>query len=264
MDDVEGARNFKVDGDAYDRYMGRYAVLLAAPFADVAGVAPGDTAIDVGCGPGALTAELVNRLGSGAVLACDPSPSFRDACRVRHPDVDVRLGRAEALPFDDDAADHALAQLVLHFVSEPVAAAGEMARVVRPGGRVAACVWDSGEGMEMRRAYWDAARAIDPGAPDEADTMRLGRPGEIAEVFATAGLDAIEETTLTVTSTYESFDELWEGFLAGVGPAGAHCLALGEAERSRLRAELCTRLGSPTGSFTLSALARCAVGRVRG
>jgi len=174
----------------------------------------------------------------------------------------VELGRAESIPFESDSADHAMAQLVLHFVSEPEQAAGEMARVVRPGGTAAACVWDFDGGMEMLRGFWDAALAIDPDAPDEARTLRFGRPGEIAALFATAGMSDIVESTLCVTSTYASFDELWAGFLAGVGPAGAYCVALPDADRNRLRTQLFARFGSPAGSFSLDAIARCAVGRV--
>jgi SAM-dependent methyltransferase len=196
------------------------------------------------------------------VYACDPSPSFRDECAARHPGVVVKLGRAESIPFEDDTVDHAMAQLVLHFVSEPHAAAREMARVVRPGGQVSACVWDFDGGMEMLRGFWDAAVAIDPDALDEARTLRFGRPGEIAELFASVGIDDIAESTLHAASTYESFDELWSGFLAGVGPAGAYCTSLSTEGRSRLRTELFARFGAPTGSFTLGAVARCAVGRV--
>jgi SAM-dependent methyltransferase len=174
------------------------------------------------------------------------------------------LGRAESIPFDDDSVDHAMAQLVLHFVSEPHEAAREMARVVRPAGHVSACVWDFDEGMEMLRAFWDAALAIDPDAPDEARTLRFGRSGEIAQLFASAGLEDIVESTVSTVSTYASFEELWNGFLAGVGPAGAYCASLPTENRDRLRTGLLARLGSPIGSFTLGAIARCAVGRVPG
>lgn len=214
------------------------------------------------CGPGALTGVLVSRLGPHAVSACDPSPSFRDECAVRHPAVVVRLGRAESLPFETDTVDLAMAQLVLHFVSDPQMAAREMKRVVRSEGNVSACVWDFHQGMEMLRGFWDAASSADPNAPDEARTMRFGRPGEIAELFASVGIEDIVESTLHVTSTYESFDELWKGFLAGIGPAGSYCVSLSNPERARLRTALFDRFGSPTGSFTLGALARCAVGRV--
>jgi len=263
MDDVDGARTFGVAGAAYDSFMGRYSIGLADLFADAAGVQAGQTALDVGCGPGALTGVLVERLGAGAVSACDPSPGFLADCAVRHPGIEAAPGRAESIPFDTGRFDHAMAQLVLHFVSEPEQAAREMARVVRPGGVVSACVWDFADGMEMLRGFWDAALAIDPAAPDEARTLRFGRPGEIADLFAATGMADVVESTLRVTSTYSSFDELWAGFLAGVGPAGAYCVALADEDRGRLRDELFRRFGSPVGSFTLAAVARCAVARVR-
>jgi ubiquinone/menaquinone biosynthesis C-methylase UbiE len=262
VDDTEGARTFAVAGETYDSFMGRYSVALAQRFADAAGVSAGDRALDVGCGPGALTGVLVSRLGPNAVYACDPSPPFRDACAARHPGVVVKLGRAESIPFADQIVDHALAQLVLHFVSDPRRAATEMARVVRPGGIVAACVWDFANGMEMLRQFWDAALSIDPAAPDEAQVLRFGRPGEIAELFSSVALEDVVESTLSVASTYASFDELWNGFLAGVGPAGAYCMSLGDEDRARLRSALFTKCGSPAGSFTLGAVARCAVARV--
>ncbi|WP_380167885.1 class I SAM-dependent methyltransferase [Jannaschia sp. R86511] len=262
MDHVEGARTFSVAGSAYDSFMGRYSVPLGELFADEAGVAAGATALDLGCGPGALTEVLASRLGPDAVYACDPSPPFRDACAARLPGVVVTLGRAEAIPFADDTVDHALAQLVLHFVSDPSRAATEMARVTRPGGTVAACVWDFADGMEMLRAFWDAALSVDPHAPDEARTLRFGRPGEIAELFASVALEDVAESTLSVASTYASFDELWNGFLAGIGPAGAYCVSLDDEDRERLRAALFQRCGSPDGPLRLGALARCAVARV--
>ncbi len=262
MDDVEGARSFQVSGSSYDAFMGRYSTLLAEVFADAAGVERGQTAIDVGCGPGSLTGVLLERLGAESVAACDPSESFVAECSSRHAPVRVELGRAEALPFESDCVDHAMAQLVLHFVSDPELAASEMVRVVRPGGVVSACVWDFVEGMEMLRRFWDAALEIDPAAPDEAQVMRFGRPGELAGLFESAGMVGVEESTLQVSSSYESFDELWNGFLEGVGPAGAYCLALSDEDRGRLRVALSAGLGSPDGRFTLDAVARCAVGRV--
>jgi SAM-dependent methyltransferase len=264
MDSVEGARSFLASGDAYDAFMGRYSRSLAEPFATAAGVVAGQSALDVGCGPGALTGELVTRLGAGSVSAFDPSPPFVAACASRHPGVDVRLGSAEAIPFDDASFDCALAQLVLHFVTDPDRAADELRRVVRPGGVVAACVWDFAEGMEMLRHFWDAASTVDADAPDEARTMRFGRGGEIAELFASARFDDITESTLNVSSTYRDFDELWSGYLAGIGPAGTFCVALSDEQRSAVRGELFDRLGSPDGPFSLAATARCARARVPG
>jgi len=262
MDNVDGARTFAVTGDAYDSFMGRYSMPLAEVFADAARVRHGHNAVDVGCGPGALTGVLVERLGADSVSACDPSPTFVADCAERHPGIEIQLGRAESIPYDSGRFDHALAQLVLHFVSEPDRAAAEMARVVRPGGIVAACVWDFDRGMEMLRGFWDAALTLDSDAQDEARTLRFGKPGEIAEIFSGAGLEDVVESELTVSSTYGSFDELWNGFLAGVGPAGAHAVSLPEDRRRQLREALFRRFDSPEGSFTLGAMARCAVARV--
>ncbi len=262
METPAGAQSFLTSGKAYDGFMGRYSRPLADVFADAVGVSRGQMALDVGCGPGALTGVLIDRLGADAVFACDPSAPFVSECVARHPGVDVRLGRAEAVPFEDGRFDVALAQLVLHFVTDPDQAARELRRVVRPGGVVAACVWDFAEGMEMLRHFWDAALAVDPNAPDEARTLRFGRQGEIVELFEKAGLEGVVETTLHVSTRYDSFDEFWSGFLAGIGPAGVFCVACSDDVRAALREELFRRVGSPVGTFTLRAMARCAHGRV--
>lgn len=262
MEPVHGARHFQTTGEAYDSFMGRYSRPLAHAFADAAGVEAGMSALDVGCGPGALTGVLVDRLGAASVSAIDPSPPFVADCARRHAGVDVREGRAEAIPFADECFDRSLAQLVLHFVSDPPGAAAEMRRVVRPGGGIAACVWDFEVEMEMLRAFWDAARVVDQHAPDEARTLRFGAPGEIAELFDGVGIVDVVESRLTVESTYADFDELWAGFLAGIGPAGAFCVALDDDRREILRSEIFDRIGAPAGSFTLSATALCASGTV--
>lgn len=261
MEPAEGARSFQVAGSSYDGFMGRYSRPLAVRFADAAGIGAGQSALDVGCGPGALTAVLVERLGVGSVSACDPSPPFVAECQARHPGVEVRPGRAEDIPFDDGRFDAVLAQLVLHFVTEPAQAGAELQRVLKPGGTVAACVWDFADGMEMLRRFWDAALVVDPDAPDEARTLRFGRAGEIVELFDAAGFVDVVESTIEVSSTYGSFDELWSGFLAGIGPAGSYCLSLADEPREAVRQQLFAGLGSPTGGFTLPAVARCAVAR---
>jgi len=259
--ETPGARTFTVSGDVYDRFMGRYSTRLAVPFADAAGIEPGQTVLDVGCGPGALTAELVRRVGAEHVAAVDPASQFVDAVRERLPGVDAHVGRAEELPFPDDRFDAALAQLVLHFVSDAEATAGEMRRVVRPGGVVAACVWDFGGGMRMLRLFWDAALALDPDAPDEERTRPFGHDGEIAELFERAGLEDVQRGSLEVEASYEDFDDFWTPFLSTTGPAGAYADSLDEEHRARLRDELRTRVGSPDGPFTLPASAWYAKGR---
>ncbi len=241
--------------------MGRYSAHLAVAFADALGIESGRDVLDVGCGPGALTAELVRRLGAEHVAAVDPSESFVEACRTRHPGVDVHLGRAEELPFPDDRFDAALAQLVFHFVSDPKAAANEMARVVRPGALVAGSVWDLGGGMRMLRVFWDAAKAVNPSAPDEATTRSFSREGEIAELFRSVGLRDVADGALDVTAEYRDFDDFWQPFLGAAGPAGAFVESLDNERRAQLREEMRARLDSPEGPFTLPARAWYATGR---
>ncbi len=252
---------FRSSEEGYDRFMGRYSARLAVPFADVAGIEAGQTVLDVGSGPGALAAELVRRLGPANVVAVEPAPQFVDAVRRRLPGVDVRLGRAEELPFPDGRFDAALAQLVLHFVADAEATALEMKRVVRPGGTVAACVWDFDGGMTMLRSFWDAALAVDPAAPDEARTRPFGRDGEIGELFERAGLQGVTTGALDVEAHYEDFDDFWEPFLTSTGPAGVFVESLEDEGLARLREELSRRLGSPEGAFTLPARAWYATGR---
>jgi SAM-dependent methyltransferase len=257
-----GASTFTVSGDVYDNFMGRYSTRLAVPFADAAGVGPGQDVLDVGSGPGALTAELVRRLGAEHVAAVDPAPQFVAAVRARLPGVDAQVGRAEELPFPDARFDTALAQLVLHFVTDADATAREMRRVVRPGGVVAACVWDFTEGMRMLRLFWDAALADDPDAPDHERNRPFGRDGEIADLFERAGLQDVERGSLEVEASYADFDDFWTPFLSTTGPSGQYVDSLGDEKRARLREELRTRLGAPNGPFTLAASAWYAKGWV--
>lgn len=248
------------DADAYQQLMGRYSDRLAPELAAAAGVEAGQRVLDVGCGPGALTAVLAGIAGAENVAGADPSEPFVEATRGRVPGSDIRVGPAEVLPFEDGSFDRTLAQLVFHFVSDPAASAAEMARVTRPGGRVAACVWDMTGGMTLIRAYWDAAHELDPGAPGE-DKRFGGLPGQLSELFGAAGLSDVADVDLTVSSRYEDFAELWSSLTGGVGPIGLHAAGLGEQEQEVADA-LHRRLGSPEGAFELSARAWCAVGTV--
>jgi len=257
----EGAQTFRVSDTAYDRYMGRYSDPLAQELLRAAGVEPGQRALDVGCGPGALTAALVSALGADSVAAVDPSEPFVEACRRRNPGVDVRVGAAEGLPFPDGGFDLVLAQLVVQFMSDAPSGVRELRRVARPGGVVAACTWDYGEGMTMLRTFWGAAQALDPAAPDEAATLRYCRRGELGALWRETGLRDVEDGALTVEAGYAGFDDFWEPFTLGVGPGGAYCASLDAERRAALREECCSRLGEPAGPFTLGARAWYAVGR---
>jgi len=249
---------FAVAADAYDRFMGRYSVPLAPQLAALADVVVGQRVLDIGCGPGALTTELVRRLGPDAVTAVDPSEPFVAAARERHPGVNVQRASAENLPFPDRAFDAALAQLVVHFMADPVAGLREMARVTRKHGVVAACVWDHAAGGEGPLSlFWDAVHELDPDVDDESE-LAGAREGHLTELFEAAGLREIEETHLAVNVEHPTFEDWWEPFKLGVGPAGDYTARLDPERQGQLR-ERC-REGLPAAPFVLTARAWAARG----
>jgi SAM-dependent methyltransferase len=250
---------FTVAAEAYDRFMGRYSGPLAPKFCEFARITAGQRVLDVGCGPGALIAELVKRLGPAGVWAVEPSEPFVETARERHPGVDVRQATAEQLPFADDEFDASLAQLVVNFMSSPIDGLREMARVTQPGGVVAACVWDHAGGQGALSRFWEAARDLDPEVDDESD-MAGSRGGHLAELLGEAGLEEVEETVLSVSVEHATFDEWWEPFTFGVGTAGAYLAGLDEDHQSRLR-EHC-RSGFPDEGLVLAPRAWAARGRV--
>ena len=251
--------SFAAGPDAYDRFMGRYSTPLAPRFADFADAGEPRRVLDVGCGPGALTAELVRRFGADAVAAVDPTPGFVEAAAARNPGVDVSRAEAESLPFAVGSFDAALAQLVVHFMKDPAAGIGEMRRVTRPGGVVAACVWDHAGGAGPLARFWAAARELDADVADES-ALPGAREGDLERLLREAGLGGVEERLLTVEVGHESFEEWWEPFTLGIGPAGAYVQGLTQEARDRLR-ERCRAL-HPEAPFAVSASAWAARGVV--
>jgi SAM-dependent methyltransferase len=244
---------FTTGTEAYARHVGRYGAALSAAHADAAGVRTGETALDVGCGPGVLLAELARRLGPERVAGVDPSEPFVEAARAAVPEGDVRFAAAEQLPFAEGSFDVVLSQLVVNFMSDPKAGVAEMRRVARLA--VTSCVWDYAGEMTMLRAFWDAALELDPAAPDEGRTMRHCSPAELAVLWTEAGLRDVQTRALVVEAAYDDFDDYWSPFPAGIAPSGAYCASLDEFARAALRKACFRRLGSPTGPFTLSARA---------
>jgi SAM-dependent methyltransferase len=262
---LSGAETFRASADAYDRHVGRYGAQLAEALIGVAGVEPGMRALDVGCGPGALTAALAERLGAAGVCAADPSESFAAACSARLPGVRVVVAPAEDLPFGDAEFDATLSQLVVNFMRDPEAGAREMARVTRAGGVVASSVWDYAGEMTLLRAFWDAAREVAPeegAAADEGVVMPWCREGELAELWRSVGLRDVRSAELAVSATYADFDDLWSPFPSGVAPSGAFAAALDAERRDALRDAYRRRLGVGDGPFELTARAWAAVGTV--
>ena len=219
----------------YDRFMGRYATGLAPKFADAAGVRAGMRVLDVGCGPGALAVELAARVGEANVAAIDPAPQFAAACRARIPGADVREGVAESLPWDDGTFDAAMCSLVVAWMSDADEGIGEMARVTKPGGTVAA---------------------------DQQPRAGV-REGDLVERFGRAGLQDVTGGTLETSVDYADFDDYWEPFTGGGGPAtGAFYASLDDAGKATLRDTV--RASLPEGPFTLPARAWLALGTVPG
>lgn len=244
---------FVSPAEDYDRFMGRYAPTLAAALVDAAGIDSGMRVLDVGCGPGGLTAVLVTRVGASNVAAIDPAPQFAAACQVRHPGTDVRTGVAEDLPWPDNEFDAALSSLVIGFMTDPDLGIREMARVTRPGGVVAACMWDvASGGMTMLARFWEAVRQVAPDAPGERG-MAGTAEGDIAQRFRRIGLADVVDGTLTTHADYTGFEDFWQPFTLGVGPAGQYLRSLPPARQAEVR-QACRRT-VPDSAFRLEARA---------
>jgi SAM-dependent methyltransferase len=264
MSDAQGAATFQTPAEAYDRHIGRYSAELARALIAAAGVRAGAGALDVGCGPGGLTSELVAVLGASNVVAVDPSVPFAEACRQRLPGVRVEVAAAEVLPFGDDEFDHVLSQLVVNFMTDPATGVREMRRVTRSGGVVASAVWDYAGEMTLLRRFWDAAAALDPSAQelDEGRSMPFCTPAELGELWSTSGLRDVEVDGVDVSASYDGFEDLWLPLESGVGPSGAYAASLDAERRAALKDELRRRLEVGERPFRLTARAWIATGRV--
>ena len=236
--------SFVVSADSYGQFMGRFSGPLAEQFLAELDLQPGMRALDVGSGPGALTALLVEQLGAANVVAADPSEPFVAALRERFPGVEVHQAPAESIPLPDASVDVAAAQLVIHFMPDPTAGVAEMGRVTRAGGLVAASCWDFEGDRSPLAWFWDAVRQFEPEHPGEVNEAGA-REGQIGEYFRAAGLHDVREATVTAHVEIASFDEYWTPFTLGVGPAGAYVAALDESGKAELRAA-CEALFPPT------------------
>jgi ubiquinone/menaquinone biosynthesis C-methylase UbiE len=239
---------FSGSSDAYDRFMGRYSTPLAAAFADFAGVGAPQRALDVGAGTGALTAELVRRLGEDRVAAAEPSPDYAAALRGRFPGLDVREVPAEELPWEDGSFDSALAQLVVVFLNDAPGAVRQLARVTRPGGVVATCMWEV-EGVEMMNALNEIRRRLAPAGAGVVTEYR--DEASLRTLFEEAGLHEVETTRIEVSVDYETVDELWEPAIHVGGPGGPAANSFTPEQLAQGREIFAEALGNPTGRYSL-------------
>jgi SAM-dependent methyltransferase len=246
----------------YDRFMGRWSRRLAPGFGAFAAVAPGQRVLDVGCGSGVLTRHLVELLGADRVAAIDPAPGFVEAVRAAFPDVDVRQGAAESLPWADATFDGALAQLVIRFTTDPLTAVREMARVTRSGGTVAACSWDETR-MEMLALFWAAvadADALPDGSGGDPAAGRFPDTQALEDLWREAGLREVRTAVLEVSEEYGDAEDCWAPLTLGVGPAGEFARSLEPEVSARVRAAFVERVGP--GPIRLTAAALCVRGAV--
>lgn len=245
---------------AYERFMGRWSVRLAPLLVKFADVGDGHSVLDIGSGTGALAFAVAQAAPGARVHGIDPSAAYVAFAQSRASGDRVRftVGDAQRLDLADDSFDRVVSLLVVNFIPDRDAAVREMVRVARPGGVVAAAVWDYGEGMEMLRVFWDEAVAADPSiaAKDERHMPLCGR-GELSAFWRTHGLQQVEEQALTIESAFASFDDYWTPFLGGQGPAGAYVARLPEPQRDALRERLRKRLagGGADRPITLRARA---------
>ncbi|MDG4891525.1 class I SAM-dependent methyltransferase [Mesorhizobium sp. WSM4887] len=225
----------------YEQLMGRWSRRLAPKFIDFVGLAGGEKILDVGCGTGSLTFELAKSRDLAEIQAIDFSSVFVAAAKERNTDPRITIEQADAtaLPFEDNVFDRALALLVLHFVPESGKAVAEMRRVTRPGGVVAAVVWDHLGGMPAMRMMIDTVAALSESGRQMRNRycfQPMLQPGEMKRTFVEQGLADVTETELMVRMDYQNFDDYWAPIAAGEGPLGKYMTTLDAAERTRTEA----------------------------
>jgi SAM-dependent methyltransferase len=246
-------------GSPYERYVGRWSRRVAPLFLAWLRVPAGRRWVDIGCGTGALCAAILDRCSPSSVAGVEPSEGFlATATENLAGRAALHQGSATAIPLPDASADAVVSGLVLNFVPETKGALAEMSRVARDGGTIGAYVWDYAGKMALMRYFWDAAAALDPDAAklDEGPRFPLCRPEALAAQFTGAGLKDVEVTSIDIPTVFESFDDYWQPFLGGQGPAPAYAMSLDEGARARLRERLRERLPARAdGSIALTARA---------
>jgi SAM-dependent methyltransferase len=228
-----------VSAQGYEKIMGRFSRRLADQFLMFTGSSPGERILDVGCGTGGMTFALAKRGDHAAIQGIDLSEAYVSFARKRNSDprISFEIADASSLPYPSGHFDRAVSQLVLQFLPDPLPAVLEMRRVVRPGGMVAACVWDAYGGQPHLRMLWDTASAL-----GFDRTRSLFRPlsvsGELAATWQKAGLSQVEDGVITMRFEFANFDDYWSSFLSGDGPPGQMVMGLQVDQRATLEKQL--------------------------
>lgn len=246
-------------GSPYEQYIGRWSRKVAPVFLSWLNVAPGKIWLDVGCGTGALCAAIADRYAPAKVVGVEPSEGFMKlATRNLAEQAEIHVGSGASIPLQDAEVDVVVSGLVLNFVPDLPKALAEMRRVAKPGGLIAAYVWDYEDKMELIRHFWDAAASIDAGARQLHEGVRfpICKPAALSSAFRGGGMSNIEVTAVDVVADFPSFEDYWLPFLGGQGPAPAYAMSLSEGQRSRLRTAVRARLpAGPDNTVTLNARA---------
>ncbi len=246
---MSGTRQADVwaSGAAYEPYVGRWSRLVAREFLDWLRVPAGRRWLDVGCGTGALSQTILAVAEPEQVLGVDPSEGYLTYARgqVADPRASFEVGDARALRCEAAAFDAVVSGLVLNFVPAPDTAVAEMVRAARPGGTVAAYVWDYAGEMQLMRHFWDAAVALNPQALelDEGRRLPICKPDRLSALFRSAGLKDVEARAIDVPTDLRDFDDYWSPFLGGQAPAPGYAMSLGDERRVELRERI--RAGLP-------------------
>lgn len=248
------------DGDAYEMYVGRWSRKIGAEFLSCLDVPSGQRWLDLGCGTGALTSQILRTRSPRSVVGVEPSEDFLSLARQQVTDerAEFRQGSGASIPLEDGAVDAAVSGFVLNFIPDQPKALGELIRTVVPGGTIAAYVWDYAGHAQFIRYFWDAAIALDPSVREKDEGVRfpICRPGPLAGLFAGAGLKDVAVMPIDVPTPFKDFDDYWTPFLSGVAPAPGHCVSLDATTRDRLKARLEEMLPTdPDGMILLSARA---------
>lgn len=229
-------------GDLYEPYVGRWSRLVAAAFLDWLSIEPRKSWTDVGCGTGALSQAILERCDPTSVLGIDASPDYVAYAAAHTPDPRARfeVGDAREMPVESRTVDVAVSGLCVNFVPEPDRAVAEMARATRPGGAVAAYVWDYADGAQFIRRFWDAAVALDDSARELHGGVRfpLCHPEPLRRLFSAAGLSGVEVRAIEIETEFRDFDDYWTPFTGGQGPAPAYAMSLPAERRDALRERL--------------------------